>query len=209
MKNLSTSTDYELVELYENGNDNAFDELLQRHQSYVYSYILFLVKEEDKADDIFQETFTRAIIAIRSHKYQTTGKFSAWLIRIAHNLIIDSTRETESGKQITQEKFTPVILNDIRLSESGVEKNIIEQQKADQIRKMLDYLPDVQREVILLRFYEDLSFKEIAEKTGVSINTSLGRMRYALINLRKMVQQHNMNPKEVINQLTEQIKKSV
>jgi len=178
--------------LYENGNDNAFDELLQRHQSYVYSYILFLVKEEDKADDIFQETFTRAIIAIRSHKYQTTGKFSAWLIRIAHNLIIDSTRETESGKQITQEKFTPVILNDIRLSESGVEKNIIEQQKADQIRKMLDYLPDVQREVILLRFYEDLSFKEIAEKTGVSINTSLGRMRYALINLRKMVQQHNM-----------------
>lgn len=192
MKNLSTSTDYELVELYENGNDNAFDELLQRHQSYVYSYILFLVKEEDKADDIFQETFTRAIIAIRSHKYQTTGKFSAWLIRIAHNLIIDSTRETESGKQITQEKFTPIILNDIRLSESGVEKNIIEQQKADQIRKMLDYLPDVQREVILLRFYEDLSFKEIAEKTGVSINTSLGRMRYALINLRKMVQQHNM-----------------
>ena len=192
MKNLSTSTDYELAKLYENGNDNAFDELLQRHQSYVYSYILFLVKEEDKADDIFQETFTRAIIAIRSHKYQTTGKFSAWLIRIAHNLIIDSTRETESGKQITQEKFTPVILNDIRLSESGVEKNIIEQQKADQIRKMLDYLPDVQREVILLRFYEDLSFKEIAEKTGVSINTSLGRMRYALINLRKMVQQHNM-----------------
>ena len=192
MKNLSTSTDYELVELYENGNDNAFDELLQRHQSYVYSYILFLVKEEDKADDIFQETFTRAIIAIRSHKYQTTGKFSAWLIRIAHNLIIDTTRETESGKLITQEKFTPGILNDIRLSEGGIENNIIEEQKASQIRKMLDYLPDVQREVILLRFYEDLSFKEIAEKTGVSINTSLGRMRYALINLRKMVQQHNI-----------------
>ena len=192
MKNLSTSTDYELVELYENGNDNAFDELLQRHQSYVYSYILFLVKEEERADDIFQETFTRAIMAIRSHKYQTTGKFSAWLIRIAHNLIIDTTRETESGKLITQEKFTPGILNDIRLSEGGIENNIIEEQKASQIRKMLDYLPDVQREVILLRFYEDLSFKEIAEKTGVSINTSLGRMRYALINLRKMVQQHTI-----------------
>jgi RNA polymerase sigma-70 factor (ECF subfamily) len=192
MKNLSTSTDYELVELYENGNDNAFDELLQRHQSYVYSYILFLVKEEERADDIFQETFTRAIMAIRSHKYQTTGKFSAWLIRIAHNLIIDTTRETESGKLITQEKFTPGILNDIRLSEGGIENNIIEEQKASQIRKMLDYLPDVQREVILLRFYEDLSFKEIAEKTGVSINTSLGRMRYALINLRKMVQEHNL-----------------
>ena len=192
MKNLSTSTDYELVQLYENGNDSAFDELLQRHQSYVYSYILFLVKEEDVADDIFQETFTRAIIAIRSHKYQTTGKFSAWLIRIAHNLIIDSSRETESGMMVTQEKFPPFILNDIRLSEGGIESNIIEQQKADQLRKMLDYLPDVQREVVLLRFYEDLSFKEIAEKTGVSINTSLGRMRYALINLRKLIQQHNI-----------------
>ena len=192
MKNLSTSTDYELVELYENGNDNAFDELLQRHQSYVYSYILFLVKEEDVADDIFQETFTRAIIAIRSHKYQTTGKFSAWLIRIAHNLIIDSSRETESGKLIIQENFTPSILNDIRLSEGAVEASIIEEQKSDQIRKMLDYLPEVQREVIILRFYEDLSFKEIAEKTGVSINTSLGRMRYALINLRKMIQEHNL-----------------
>ena len=192
MKNLSTSTDYELVELYENGNDNAFDELLQRHQSYVYSYILFLVKEEGVADDIFQETFTRAIMAIRSHKYQTTGKFSAWLIRIAHNLIIDSTRETESGMLVTQEKFSPIILNDIRLSEGGIETNIIEQQKADQLRKFLDYLPDVQREVVLLRFYEDLSFKEIAEKTGVSINTSLGRMRYALINLRKLVLKHNI-----------------
>ena len=190
--NLSTSTDYELVQLYENGNDKAFDEILQRHQNYVYSYILFLVKEEEQANDIFQENFTRAIIAIRSHKYQTTGKFSAWLIRIAHNLIIDSTRETESEILITQEKFSPNILNDIRLSEGTIESNIMEQQKADQIRKMLDYLPDVQREVIIMRFYEDLSFKEIAEKTGVSINTSLGRMRYALINLRKLVQQHNM-----------------
>ena len=192
MKNLSTSTDYELVELYENGNDKAFDEILQRHQNYVYSYILFLVKEEEQADDIFQETFTRAIIAIRSHKYQTTGKFSAWLIRIAHNLIIDSTRETETGKLITQEKFSPNILNDIRLSEGAIDSSIMEEQKANQIRKMLDYLPDVQREVIIMRFYEDLSFKEIAEKTGVSINTSLGRMRYALINLRKLIQQHSI-----------------
>lgn len=190
--NLSTSTDYELVELYENGNDKAFDEILQRHQNYVYSYILFLVKEEDVADDIFQETFTRAIIAIRSHRYQTTGKFSAWLIRIAHNLIVDSTRETETGKLIFQEKFSSNILNDIRLSEGAIEGNIMEEQKADQIRKMLDYLPEVQREVIIMRFYEDLSFKEIAEKTGVSINTSLGRMRYALINLRKLIQQHNV-----------------
>jgi RNA polymerase sigma-70 factor (ECF subfamily) len=192
MKNLNTFSDYELVKLYENGNDNAFDELLQRHQGYVYSYILFFAKEEERANDLFQETFTRAIIAIRSHKYQTTGKFSAWLIRIAHNLIIDSSRETETEKLIPQENFSQNILNNIRLSEGAIESDIIEQQKADQIRKMLDYLPEVQREVIILRFYEDLSFKEIAEKTGVSINTSLGRMRYALINLRKLVQQHNI-----------------
>ena len=186
MKNLSTSTDYELVELYENGNDNAFDELLQRHQSYVYSYILFLVKEEERADDIFQETFTRAIMAIRSHKYQTTGKFSAWLIRIAHNLIIDTTRETESGKLITQEKFTPGILNDIRLSEGGIENNIIEEQKASQIRKMLDYLPDVQREVILLRFYEDLSFKEIGLKETVVYNQTGSEVEIKQIEYTKL-----------------------
>lgn len=192
MKNLSTCTDYELVQLYENGNDKAFDELLDRHQSYVYSYILFLVKEEDRANDIFQETFARAIAAIRCHKYQTTGKFSAWLVRIAHNLIVDGSRDIDAEIIIPQEKFTPKILNDIRLSELGVERNIMEEQKCDQIRKMLDYLPEVQREVVLMRFYEDLSFKEIARKTGVSINTSLGRMRYALINLRRMVRKHDM-----------------
>jgi len=193
MKNLSTCTDYELVRLYENGNDKAFDELLDRHQSYVYSYILFLAKEEDLANDLFQETFTRAIFAIRSHKYQTTGKFSAWLIRIAHNLIIDSSRDIESEIVIAQEKFTPKILNDIRLSEGGVESNIVEQQRLSQLRNMLNYLPKVQREVIIMRFYEDMSFKDIAKKTGVSINTSLGRMRYALINLRKMVREHNIS----------------
>ena len=191
--NLSTSTDYELVELYENGNDNAFDELLQRHQSYVYSYILFLVKEEDKADDIFQETFTRAIIAIRSHKYQTTGKFSAWLIRIAHNLIVDQLRNDEEIRTTSKEDFPRDITDSLRYSEGSLETKLIEQQNIKTLRRLLSYLPETQREVIIMHFYENLTFREIAEKTNVSINTSLGRMRYALINLRKLIQKHQIS----------------
>lgn len=193
MNNLSACTDYELVEMYENGKDSAFDEILKRHQGYVFSYIQFLVKNEERANDIFQETFARAILAIRAHKYQSSGKFSAWLIRIAHNLTVDSTRDMETSRLVMQDEFSPNILNSIRLSEEACEGSIIEKQDATILRKMLDYLPEVQREVVILRFYEDLSFKEIAEKTGVSINTSLGRMRYALINLRKMVQKHQMS----------------
>lgn len=186
-------TDYELVELYENGNDSAFDVLLSRHQKYVYSYILFLVKSESLADDLFQETFAKVVIAIRNHKYQSTGKFSAWLIRIAHNLTIDYTREADSSNITTQDEFSSSILNSKKFSEEACEQGIIQQQDSQLLKDLLNYLPDVQREVVIMRFYEDLSFKEIAELTGVSINTSLGRMRYALINLRKLVQTHQLS----------------
>lgn len=182
-------TDHELATLYEKGNDSAFDVLLERHQSYIYSYILFLVKDTDAANDFFQDTFQRAIIAIRSHKYQTSGKFSAWLTRIAHNLIIDKSRESETTCTIRENLVSPKSLNSMRLSEATREDEIIDRQKRESIRHMLDYLPAPQREVILLRFYDDLSFKEIAQQTGVSINTALGRMRYALINLRKLIRQ--------------------
>lgn len=187
-------TDYELVALYESGNDGAFDILLERHQQYLYSYILFLVKDEDVANDFFQDTFQRAIMAIRSHKYQMTGKFSAWLTRIAHNLIIDRSREAESGCMIREEQMVHGDLNNLRLmSEATREDEIIDRQSREAIRNMLDYLPAAQREVILLRFYEDLSFKEIAQQTGVSINTALGRMRYALINLRRLIQEKQIS----------------
>ena len=187
MNNLSAMTDHELVELYENGNDNAFDILLARHQAYIYSYILFLVKDSDAANDFFQDTFQRAIIAIRSHKYQTSGKFSAWLTRIAHNIVLDQGRKCENTCTVREDQVKPKTLNSLRLSESTHEDVMIDTQNREGIRRMLDYLPAPQREVIIMRFYDDLSFKEIAEQTGVSINTALGRMRYALINLRKLI----------------------
>ena len=186
-------TDHELVVLYEQGNDSAFDILLARHQAYIYSYILFLVKDSDVANDFFQDTFQRAIIAIRSHKYQTSGKFSAWLTRIAHNLIIDKSRESETTNTVRQDQVKPKALNSLSLSEATREDEMIDSQTREGIRHMLDYLPAPQREVIIMRFYDDLSFKEIAQLTGVSINTALGRMRYALINLRKLLSEKQIS----------------
>ena len=187
MNNLSAMTDHELVQLYERGIDGAFDILLARHQAYIYSYILFLVKDTEVANDFFQDTFQRAIIAIRSHKYQTSGKFSAWLMRIAHNLIVDKSRESEQAQTVREELVKPKALNSLQLSEATREDEIIDTQAREGIRQLLNYLPEPQREVIIMRFYDELSFKEIAQQTGVSINTALGRMRYALINLRKLI----------------------
>ena len=193
MNDLNTMTDYELVSLYEQGNDSAFDIILKRHQDYVYSYITFVVHSEDRAEDIFQETFTRAIIAIRSHKYQTTGKFSAWLIRIAHNLIVDQLRNEEEIHTISREDFPRDITDSLRYSEGSLETKIIEQQNIKTLLRLLSYQPESQRQVVSMHFYENLTFREIAEKTNVSINTSLGRMRYALINLRKLIQKHQIS----------------
>lgn len=187
MDNFNTISDYELAKLYEQGKDEAFDELLKRYQGQVYTYLLFLLKNETKAEDFLQETFTHVIIAIRNHKYQTTGKFGAWLIRIAHNLVIDHSREAETNRVSTHDEFSQSILNNVRLSEDSHEGKFIEDQEAERLKELLNFLPDVQKEVVLMRYYEDMSFKEIAEATGVSINTSLGRMRYALINLRKLI----------------------
>ena len=186
-------TDHELVQLYEEGNDSAFDILLERHQAYIYSYILFLVKDNDAANDFFQDTFQRAIVAIRSHKYQTNGKFSAWLTRIAHNLVIDKSRESETNYTVREDQVKPKALNSLRLSEATHEEKMIDSQRRESIRRLLDYLPEPQREVILMRFYDDLSFKEIANLTGVSINTALGRMHYALINLRKLIKEKQLS----------------
>lgn len=193
MNTLNTMTDHDLAELYEQGSDNAFDELLRRHQDYVYSYILFVCKDENMAQDVFQDTFARAIMAIRNHKYQKTGKFSAWVVRIAHNIAVDRMRGTDATLTLSQDGFMQGVTNSLRFSEDTVEGRLIEDQETANLRSLLDYLPEVQQEVVVMKFYEDLSFKEIAEKTGVSINTSLGRMRYALINLRKLIQQHRLS----------------
>ena len=193
MKNMNTMTDHELVALYEQGNDSAFDILLARYQEYVYSYILFLIRKREDADDIFQETFTRAIVAIRNHRYQTTGKFGAWLIRIAHNLSIDHARISSADLSSSHDAFSGDVLNNVRYSEKCQESQIIEQQNLETLKKMLSYLPDNQQEIIYLRYYEDLSFREIAAQKNISINTALGRMRYAILNLRRMVQNHEIS----------------
>lgn len=192
MNNINAMTDYELVLLYESGNDSAFDILLSRYQDYVYSYIVFLVKRTDAAEDLLQETFIKAIIAMRAHKYQKTGKFGAWLIRIAHNLVVDYLRGNEQTQCSLKDEFAQDVLNNIQLSQKSHETELTDGQYAHTLHHMLDFLPEDQRIVVRLRFFEDMSFKEIAQHTGVSINTALGRMRYALINLRKMVQEHQL-----------------
>lgn len=192
MNNLNAMTDHALVLLYEQGKDSAFDVLLSRYQDYVFSYITFLVKRTDAAEDLLQETFIKVVQAIRHHKYQNTGKFSAWLVRIAHNVVVDYLRTSEQTLCSLKDEFPQDVLNCVRLSEKSREAEMVEGQYALTLHDMLNYLPDVQREVVIMRFFDDLSFKEIAQKTGVSINTSLGRMRYALINLRRMVQEHRL-----------------
>lgn len=192
MKQYDTLTDYELVELYEMGNDNAFDVLLNRYQEYVFSYITLLVKRIDTAEDLLQETFVKAVLAIRSHKYQCTGKFSAWLIRIAHNIVVDHLRGTEQTNCTLKDEFPVDVMNSMRLSEKSRETELVEGQWMHTLNDMLDYLTEEQRTVVYLHFYEDMTFKEIATQTGVSINTALGRMRYALINLRRLVQEHQI-----------------
>lgn len=190
MNKLSAMDDHALVQLYENGTDQAFDIILSRHGNSVYSYILFLVKNQEDADDIFQETFARAITSIRDHRYQTTGDFGAWLIRIAHNLSIDHTRRSSSAMQ---KRFTQAVIEDATYMEEGQERTIIDQQNNSTLQKMLSYLPEAQQEIVYMRYYQDLSFREISQKKGISINTALGRMRYAIINLRKMVKQHEIS----------------
>ena len=192
MNTLCGKSDHQLVELYEAGNDAAFDILLSRHQDYVFTYISFLVKREDVAEDLLQETFVKAVLAIRKHRYQQTGKFSAWLIRIAHNVVVDYLRDDEQASCTLGGEFAPNVLHNVLLSDKSREAEMADEQYVHTLRHMLDYLSQEQRDVVILRFYEDKSFKEIAQMTGVSINTALGRMRYALLNLRRLVQKHQL-----------------
>ena len=185
-------TDDRLVTLYANGNNSAFDILLARHQARLYSYIYQMAGDREVAEDIFQETFVKAIVNIRQGRYTDNGKFMAWLTRIARNLIIDHFRQEKAEGLVSADDDKRSILNRRELSESTIEDEIIDMQISSDIRRMVRELPDSQREVLVMRYYRNLSFKEIAEKTGVSINTSLGRMRYAILNLRRMVKDRNI-----------------
>lgn len=194
MDQLTVMTDEELAMAYIEGNNRAFDLLLQRTQSKLFSYILFVVRDHDKAEDVFQETFVKVITKLNQRKYTVSGKFSAWLMRIAHNVIMDNFREQRS-----QNIVEPTQGNDLSnlsskdLLDTNVENRYVNEQILSDVKKMMNLLPPTQREVVFMRFYQDMSFKEIAETTGVSINTSLGRMRYAVLNMRRMAKQYNVH----------------
>ncbi len=186
MVNNKAMTDEQLVRAYIDGSNEAFDALLKRHQVRVYNYILRVVKNEDVANDIFQETFVKAIMTIKQGRYTESGKFLAWISRIAHNLIIDYYRQEKSENLQSADLSDVDILNRKELCEDTIEDVLIQEQILKDVKYLIQELPPLQREVLNMRYYQNLSFKEIAEITNVSINTALGRMRYAILNLRRI-----------------------
>jgi len=189
----SRKTDYELVQEFVEGSQSGIELLIRRHKSRVFTYIMLMVKNEQLAEDIFQDTFIKVIFSLKAGKYKDNGRFLSWVIRIAHNLVIDHFRKEKQMNTVSNDDTLVDLFNNRKLTEKNVEENIIYEQVCEDIRTLIEKLPDDQKEVILLRHYGDLSFKEIADQTGVSINTALGRMRYALINLRKLIQKHDIN----------------
>ncbi|WP_085536238.1 RNA polymerase sigma factor [Massilibacteroides vaginae] len=192
MNTLKKMTDEELVVLYAEGNNAAFDVLLNRHKSNIHSYIYFIVRNRDLAEDIFQETFVKAIVTIKQGRYTENGKFKAWITRIAHNLIIDNFRQERSENTISNDDVEVDLFNNMKLCDGTVEDHLVNHQVLSDVKKLVQHLPDNQREVLEMRYYQDLSFKEIADITGVSINTALGRMRYAILNMRRMANENRM-----------------
>lgn len=186
MKNLTQFADEELVKLYENGNNQAFEILLLRYKSKVYTYIYLIVRNRELTEDIFQDTFIKAIATIQQGRYVESGKFLGWINRIAHNLIIDHFRREKNENTVSSDAVDYDIVNNAKLSEKSIEDTMSNEQVLADVVHLIDLLPPSQQKVIRMRFFEDLSFKEIAEKTDVSINTALGRMRYALLNMRRI-----------------------
>ena len=192
MENLNMLADDMLVARYSKGDNKAFDELLARYQSKLFNYIYFIVRSQEVAEDIFQETFVKAITTIQQGRYTASGKFGAWLTRIAHNMIIDGFRQERNENTISNDETEVDLLNDVDLCDDNIEMQMVNEQTLSDVRRLVDALPDNQREVVYMRFYQDLSFKEIAEITGVSINTALGRMRYALLNMRRIAEEKHI-----------------
>ena len=187
MKQLHEMTNEELALSYINGDNKAFDLLLSRNQEQLFSYIFFIVKDRALADDLFQETFIKVITKLNEGKYCTNGRFGAWLITVAHNTIMDFYRSSKNDKylnNIDTNEFDNAV--SISLMDSCIENHYVNQQVLKDVKRMVDMLPTLQREVVFMRFFQQLSFKEIADITNVSINTALGRMRYAILNLRRM-----------------------
>lgn len=193
MKNLQDMTDEELALSYADGNNRAFDLLLLRNQSKLFSYILFVVHDRETAEDIFQETFVKVITRLQEGRYTVSGKFGAWIMRIAHNAIMDWYRDQASMRIVDTSADNDLSnIPGADIFEGNIENRFVNSQIMTDVRRLLDALPPMQREVVYMRFYQQLSFKEIADSTDVSINTALGRMRYALLNMRRMAKANNI-----------------
>jgi RNA polymerase sigma-70 factor (ECF subfamily) len=190
--NVQVLSDQLLLNSYLSGDQSAISQLIERHSRRVREYIRMMVKDNDVADDIFQETFIKAVRVIDEGRYTDNGKFLSWILRIAHNQVIDYFRSRKQQKLVTEADAGYNVLGTLRFAEHTIEDDMVSAQISSDVRHLVDMLPDEQREVVMLRYYSGLSFKEIAEQTDVSINTALGRMRYALINLRKMIKEKNL-----------------
>ncbi len=187
------ASDQQLLGYYLAGNKEAISQLIERHSTRVYDYIRMMVKDEQLAEDIYQETFIKAVKVIDEGRYKESGRFLSWVMRIAHNQVIDHFRAEKQNKNITPTTAGYDILATQSPLEKSIEEELIGSQIEADVRKLVAHLPEEQREVVKLRYYDGLSFKEIAEQTEVSINTALGRMRYALINLRRMIKEKNIS----------------
>lgn len=192
MKSYKSHSNEELVKLYVQGNNEAFDALLSRYNTKVYNYIYGFVHNEALAEDLFQETFIKAIITLKQGGYSESGKFSSWLMRIAHNKVFDVFRLEKHDNTVSNDEYDVDLYDYSQLLEGNVEDNIVADQTIDELNYLITLLNEDQREIIKMRYYQELSFKEISDITGVSINTALGRMRYAILNLRKLAEEKNM-----------------
>ena len=187
-------SDEELALAYIDGNNQAFDELLNRSEEKIFTYIMYMVKNEDLANDLFQETYLKVITKLQNGQYTNSGKFSWWLTRIAHNVVIDHFRAQKSEKIVDAPKENELSnLKSASVLDDNRETQLSNEQVLRDVKKLMESLPENQRDVVYMRFFQELSFKEIAEQTNVSINTSLGRMRYAIINLRKLTREYGIN----------------
>ena len=187
-------TDEQLIAAYINGNNSAFDRLLKRYESKVFTYILYSVQDEELAQDLFQDCFIKIITKLQSGQYTENGKFASWVMRIAHNLVIDHHRQRQNTQLLSNDESDVDLFNNASIAiDDNREREMIDTQTMNEVKALIRLLPENQREVVLMRFYKDMSFKEIAEVTNVSINTALGRMRYALINMRKLAKQYDIS----------------
>ena len=190
--NVNVLSDRALLNNYLSGDRSAISELIERHSQRVRNYIGMMVKDDDIADDIFQETFIKAVQVIDEGRYVDSGKFLSWVLRIAHNRVLDYFRREKASKQVNESEAGYDMIGTMRFSEPTAEDNLVQSEVEQTVRNLIDQLPEEQQEVVRLRYYSKLSFQEIAEQTEVSINTALGRMRYALINLRRMIKENNI-----------------